>query len=441
MSQRILTGEREWPTLLLARADGKTTGDGSRIPSEAWEAMRRAVTDMSPDGLIRMVSESGLTGRGGGGFPAGRKWRAVASGAERQRYVVANGFEADPGAAVDRTLMECDPHAVIEGAALAAWAVGADEVIVVVRSSATEAAARLSEAIGAAEAAGLLGPDAAGSGRTINVTVRQLTGSFVLGEETVLLRALESRRAQPDQRPPYPSESGLWGKPTLVHNVKTLACLPAIVRHGAAAFASIGHPEAPGTLLVQVGGAVKVPGIVEVPSGTSLRRIIEGPAGGTTATLKALLVGGPVGGFLPPGGFDTPLLGSALAEAGAVEGSGTLLAVDRSVCLVELAGLMTRYLSDEACGKTIPCRIGTRRLVELGEGFCSGRCRPTDARLLTDLAADMRDAALCGLEADAANPLLSGMRYFSAEFEDHIVRGSCPAGSCRPQRAAATTHA
>jgi NADH:ubiquinone oxidoreductase subunit F (NADH-binding) len=432
MSVPILPGSDGWPSLLLERAAAPVEADA--LPEGAWEAFRSAVASLTPDGVIRLVSEAGLAGRGGGAFPTGRKWRIAAGQSERRRHVVANGFEADPGARADRLLMERDPHAVVEGTALAAFAIGAQEAHIVVRAGATDAAARLRAAIAAAEREGLLGADAGGSGRELRIDVRELTGSFVAGEETVLLRALESRRAQPDQRPPYPAERGLWGRPTVVNNVKTLAAVPWIVRNGAGAFASLGHPDVPGTTLVQLGGAVRRPGVVEVPTGTPLRAILDGPGGGAEGELKAVLVGGPSGGFLAPDLLDTPLLPAPLAAAGAIGGSGAILAVGAGTCLVELAAVMTRYLSDEACGKTIPCRIGTRRMAELGDAFCSGRARPSDATLLGDLAADIRDAALCGLEATAPAPLLTGMRYFASEFEDHIVRGSCPVGTCQPLR-------
>jgi NADH:ubiquinone oxidoreductase subunit F (NADH-binding) len=439
MSLPILSGRAEWGSVLLARLAEHEAGS---VPADApWSSFRAVSSSLSGDGLIRMVSESGLRGGGGAGYPAGRKWRAVAAQPERDRYVVVNGFEADPGSQVDRSLMELDPAAVVEGAALAAWAVGAEEAVIVVRASAATAAGRLRAAIAAAESRGDLGIDAGDSGRTIMVTLRELSGSFVAGEETVLLRALESRRAQPDQRPPYPAERGLWGKPTLVHNVKTIAALPWIAARGGAAYASIGRPGTPGTTLVQLGGTVQRAGIAEVPWGTPLRDVIEGPGGGAKGALKAVLVGGPSGGFLPPDALDTPLDHGSLEAAGAICGSGALVTLDDGACVVELATLMTRFLSDEACGKTIPCRIGTRRLAELGAGFCSGRCRPTDVALAHDLAADVRDAALCGLEATAVNPLLSGMRYFAEEFEDHIVRGSCAAGVCQPIRVAAAAAA
>jgi len=437
MSLPILSGARDWPAVLLSRAEvDPEAGIEGAEKAGAWEAYRNAVESLTPDAVISMISESGLRGRGGAGYPTGSKWRDCASQPEIRRCVVANGFEADPGAQIDRVLMERDPHAVIEGVAIAAWAVRAEAAIIAVSATAPVAAERLRSAIDEAVERGYIGPGAAGEGRRLDIEVREVTGSFVVGEETVLLRALEGRRAQPDQRPPYPSREGLWGKPTVVNNVKTLAAVPWIVSHGAGAYASLGSADAPGTTLVQLGGAVRKPGIVEVPLGATVREILDGPGGFVQGTLKAVLVGGPTGGFLPPESLDTPLTYEALREAGALGGSGTLLALDESACIVDVATLMTRYLNDNACGKTIPCRIGTRRMAELGAAICSGHVRPSDAGVLEDLATDVRDAALCGLEADASNPLLSGMRYFAPEFEAHIVRGECPAGVCQPIRLA-----
>jgi NADH:ubiquinone oxidoreductase subunit F (NADH-binding) len=449
MSLPFLAAADGWPVVLLERAASvdPTAGIDAAEAAGAWRAFRHAVTELGPDAVISIVSESGLRGRGGGGFLAGRKWRHCADQPGGGHHVVANGFEADPGARLDRTLMELDPHAVVEGTAIAAWAVGAVEATIAVRASAATAAAGLRRAIAEAEVRGYLGARVLDSGRSLHIGVRELTGGFVLGEETVLLRAIEQRRAQPEQRPPYPSQHGLWGRPTVVNNVKTLATVPWIVRHGAAAHAALGSPEMPGTTLVQLGGAVARPGIVEAPLGATVGELLASAAptgtgrGSATSALKAVLVGGPTGGFLPPSALDTPFTGEALAAAGAEVGSGMLLAVDASSCLVELATLMTRYLSDEACGKTIPCRIGTRRLSELGGAACSGHARPTDAAVLADLARDMRDAALCGLEAAAGNPLLTGMRYFADEFEDHLVRGRCPAGTCRALSFAGDAHA
>ena len=435
MSLPILAGARDWPSVLLARAaEGEVADIAAAQEGGAWEAFRRATGELSPDAVISMISESGLRGRGGAGFPTGAKWRDCASQPDPQRYVVANGFEADPGAQIDRALMERDPHAVVEGVAITAWAVGAEAAVIAVSTSAPVAVDRLRTAIEEAEERGYIGR--AADGRVLEIEVREVSGSFVVGEETVLLRALESRRAQPDQRPPYPSRAGLWGKPTVVNNVKTLAAVPWIVGHGAGAYAALGNADTPGTTLIQLGGAVRKPGIVEVPFDATVREVLDGPGGFVHGALKAVLVGGPTGGFLPPDALDTTLTYSALREAGALAGSGTLLALDESACVVDVATLMTRYLSDNACGKTIPCRIGTRRMAELGGAVCSGHARPGDAGLLEDLAADVRASALCGLEADASNPLISGMRYFASEFEAHTVRGECPAGVCQPIRLA-----
>lgn len=438
----ILTGDATWPSILLARAgtpDVATDIEAAEAAG-AWTAWRQAASSLTPEQVTRLVTNAGLRGRGGAGFPTGEKWAACAAERGRTRHVVANGFEADPGALADRTLMETDPHAVVEGVALAAWAVRAQDAIIAVDARATLAIERLTAAIAAAETKGYLGDRAMGTGSPLRIVVRSLSGSFVVGEETVLLRALEDHRAQPDQRPPHPVAKGLWGEPTVVNNVETLAAVPWIVANGAGAYAAIGSPAEPGTTLVQLSGAVERPGVAEVPLGTPIRDIVQTVGGGATGSLKAVLVGGPSGGFLPPEALDTPLGHQELAAAGAIMGSGSLLVIDDSTCLVDLASLLTRFCNDEACGKTLPCRIGTRRLAELGAGFCSGRSRPTDAALVASLSDDIRDAALCGLERTAINPLRSGMRYFAQEFEDHIVRGTCPAGVCQPIRVATVAH-
>ena len=291
--------------------------------------------------------------------------------------------------------METDPHAVLEGVALAAFAVGAQRAFVAVRADATVAVRRLAAALREAEDAGILGHDALGTGIELHIELRELQGAFVVGEETVLLRAIEGKRAMPDQRPPYPAVKGLWDEPTVVNNVATLAAVPWIVTNGAGAFRRLGAADEPGTTLVHVTGAVKTPGILEIPTGTSLKAIVKA-AGGAIGKLKAVLVGGPSGGFLPADAMDTAYGRAALHEAGAIVGSGSVLVVDRSACIVELATLLERFMSDESCGKCIPCRIGTRRLVELGERFTGGRPRPTDVQLLSDLSADIRDGSLCG---------------------------------------------
>ena len=436
---QLLDTPRGTPPMLLGRV-GRYPPDGPLAEAEragAWAAWKKTATTLSPPAVLRVIDESGLRGRGGAGFATAAKWRACAATSADTRYVVANGFEADPGAQLDRTLLELDPHAVLEGVALAAYAIGAQRAVICVRTSATLARQRLAASIAAAEEAGYIGPDALGTGFDLAVEVIAISGGFVVGEETTLLRAIENKRAQPDQRPPYPAQRGLWGRPTLVNNVETLALVPWVMANGAAAFRAVGDEANPGTTLVQISGAVNKPGIAEVPTGAPIRRLIDRVAGGVPAghELKAVLVGGPAGGFLPPAAAAKTKLGpEALAAAGAIWGSGTIVVADERACLVDIATLMERFLSDESCGKTIPCRIGVRRLYEIGQRATSGRSRPSDPQLLLDLAADVRAGALCGLESCAPNPLLTGMRYFAEEFDDHFVRGSCPAGVCTPLR-------
>jgi NADH:ubiquinone oxidoreductase subunit F (NADH-binding) len=351
--------------------------------------------------------------------------------------VVANGYGADPAAGTDRFLMEHDPFAVVEGTAIAALTIGAAEAFIAVRAEATETIGRLQAAIAAAEEAGFLGFDVLGSGHDVAVSVRPVQGAYMLGEETVLLKALEGKRGQPEQRPPHPAERGLHSMPTVVNNVATLAAVPWIVRQGAEAFAATGAGNARGTVLV----GVRTPagdGIAEVPLGTPLREIVAlGGAMPTGRTIKAILVGGPSGGLLPPDLLDTPYDFESLRAAGAHVGSGSVVVADDRACVVDLARLLTRYCAGEACGKTIPCRIGTRRLVEIADRVIDGRPRPTDSELMTDLSVDIVASALCDHERLTTLPLGSAMRYFRSELDDHILRSSCPAGVCHPIAVAA----
>jgi len=438
---KMLASPKGVPQILTGRF-GKYDADGPLSGAEqagAWSAWKRVAVSMSPAAVIRLVSDAGLRGRGGAGFPTADKWRAAAAADADRRYVVANGFEADPGAMVDRTLMESDPHAIVEGLALAAFAVGASSAYIAVRANLATALRRLTAAVRLAEEAGFIGSDALGAGFDLHIEVVPISGSMVVGEETVLLHAIENKRAQPDQRPPYPTARGLWDRPTVVNNVATLACVPWIVANGAAAFAAVGDDNYPGTALVQFAGAVKQPGIVEVPLGMSVRRLLD--ICGPHQKLKAVLVGGPAGGFLPTSELDTLYTPDALTAKGAMCGSGTVLAIGPDTCLVEMATTLERFLSDEACGKTIPCRIGLRRLYEMGNRATTGLARPDDARNLVDLGNDIRAAALCGLEYCAPNPFLTGMRYFADEFEQHFSHGTCPAGMCNLVRVAAAVSA
>ena len=436
----ILPGPKGSPSILLARLDAYDP-EGNLAAAEkagAWATWKRAAASMSPQQVIRIVADSGLRGRGGAGFPTGEKWRALISedGLADTRYVIANGFEADPGVQLDRTLMERDPHAVVEGLAFAAYAIGASRGYIAVRANQSTAVRRLQAAVRSAEEAGYIGTDALGAGFDLHIEVVGVPGGMVVGEETTLLRAIENKRAQPEQRPPYPTRKGLFGRPTVVNNVETLSLVPWIVANGSKAFTEIGDAANPGTTLVQITGAVERPGIVEVPLGLSLRELLDLASSGGKATLKAVLVGGPAGGFLPPNELDTIYSATSLAERGAIVGSGSIVAVDDSVCLVDMATLLLRYLSDESCGKTIPCRIGVRRLYEIAQRATTGLSKPNDAEMAATLSADVSDGALCGLERLAPNPFMSGMRYFAAEFQEHFERGACPAGVCNQVRVA-----
>ena len=429
----LLRTPREWPRILLARAAAADPTDLDAATRDgAFEALRRVVRELGSPATIATIAESGLRGRGGAGFPAADKWRTAASTPAPQRYVVVNGYGADPASLTDRTLMERDPFAVLEGAAIAAFAIGANEIIVAVRAEAAEASRALEAANAAAQDAGFLGYDVLGSGHDLVVSVRPVQGAYMLGEETVLLKALEGKRGQPEQRPPHPAERGLHDLPTVVHNVQTVAAVPWIVRNGAEAFKAIGSADSPGTILVQV----RTPsgeGIAEVPLGTPLRDVValggRVPAG---RTLKAVLVGGPSGGLLPPEVLDTPYAFEPLRAAGAHIGSGSVVVADDRACVVDLGRLLTRYCANEACGKTIPCRIGTRRLVEIADRMAEGRPRPTDPTLFEDLSADIVASGLCDHERLATLPLGSGMRYFRSELDEHILHSNCPAGVCQP---------
>ena len=434
----ILATPAAWPSILLPKAGARSAAAG-----EPFAGLRRAIRDLGPGGTIALIRDAGLRGRGGSGYPTAEKWHAAASTESPTRYVVANGYGADPAASTDRVLMETAPAAVVEGLAIAAWAIRAEEAILAVRADATEAIAALGAAVGAARDAGLVGDDVAGTGRRLEVEIRPVQGAYLLGEETILLKFLDGKRGQPEQKPPFPATEGLRGMPTVVQNVQTLAAVAWIVRNGAAAFRATGTADAPGTILVGVrgpGGA----GVAEVPLGTPLRDIVAlaaGAKGSKGARVKAILVGGPSGGILPAEALDTPYTFEALRAAGAHVGSGSVIVADERACVVDLARILTGFCSAEACGKTIPCRIGTRRLAEIGERLADGTSRAGDLDVLVDLSADIAASALCDHERLATLPLLSGMRYFRAELDAHLERAECPAGVCHPAVAAASaTH-
>ncbi len=414
----LLKTPAAWPRPILGRAGAKDPTDlDAAVKAGAFGGLRVAVR-LAPAGVVAEIRGAGLRGRGGAGFPTADKWQMAATTVADRRYVVANGYGADPAARTDAVLLERDPYSVIEGVAIAAWAIGADTAIIAVRATETEAIKRLEACLGAAEEAGFIGGDVLDTGRELSVEVRPVQGAYMLGEETVLLKALEGKRGQPEQRPPHPAERGLFGRPTVVQNVQTLALAAWIMREGAAKFREIGSPDAPGTILVHVRGAGGA-GVAEIPLGTPIRTIL-GLVGATTRTgpaPKALLVGGPSGGILPAELLDTPYTFADLRTAGAHIGSGSIVATAADADVLELAELLTRFCSSEACGKTIPCRIGTRRLEEIATRINAGTPRPTDAELIADLSADIVASGLCDHERLATLPMTSVMRYFRPELD------------------------
>ena len=433
----ILRTPPSWPGILLSREPVLDPLDLDAARERgAFVGLRRALQDLGPAGTIATIAASGLRGRGGSGFPTAEKWRSAASTPASRRYVVANGYGADPSSGTDRILLERNPYAVLEGMLIAAASIDAGEAIVAVRAEATAAIAALETARDRLVAANLAGDDVLGSGHSIEISIRAVQGAYMLGEETVLLKAIEGKRGQPEQRPPQPAQRGLFGQPTVVQNVQTLAAVPWILANGPEAFAAIGSTSSPGTILVAVrapGGA----GIAEVPIGTTIRDILGLVGKGAATDLKAILVGGPAGGILPAELADTPYEFEALRAVGAHVGSGAIVAADARACVVDLARLLTRFCADEACGKTIPCRIGLRRVSEIGDRIATGLPKPTDVQLLADLSSDIVGSALCDHERLGTLPFASGMRYFRSELDEHILRSSCPAGVCRPIAVAA----
>jgi NADH-quinone oxidoreductase subunit F len=396
-----------------------------------YAGLKRALTEKSPDEVITEIFAARLRGRGGAGFPVADKWRAARSAAGDRKIVVANLMAADPTSLGDRTLAEGNPHLILEGALIAAAAVGASEAILAVRRDWPMAIQRLKQAVTDADAAHLAGYLMLGTDVSVQVSVWEGSGAYVAGEETALIHALQGDRGMPLIRPPYPTETGLWGVPTVIHNAETLAHVAWILRNGAAKFAKVGPDGAPGTKLVTIAGAVNMPGVAEVAMGTSLANIVK-LAGGSTGTLKAAFVGGPGAGALTADelvgtGYDY----AALGAAGAHIGSGSVLITDATACMVATARFLLDYSAREACGKAVPCRIGTRRLVEALDRILAATPRPNDLVLLRELSMKVADTALCRLESLAPRPMLTTLDRFGDEYRAHAERGVCLAGSCR----------
>ncbi len=396
-----------------------------------YKALAKVLSTMAPGEVIDAVERSGLRGRGGAGFPTGRKWRTVAAQADGVRYAVVNGDEGDPGAFMDRMLLEGYPFRILEGLTIAAYAVGAGEAFFYIRQEYPLAVEHVADAIAAAEAANLLGEDILGSGFSLKVHIRQGAGAFVCGEETALLASLQGRRGQPRPRPPYPAEQGLWGRPTLVSNVETYADVPFILANGPEAFAALGTTHSAGTKVFALAGKVARGGLIEVPMGTTLEHIVHTIGGGTRTgrPVKAVQIGGPSGGCLPASRLDTPVDFDALTEAGAMMGSGGLVVLDEDDCMVDIARYFLQFTQHESCGRCTFCRIGTQRMLEILNRLCGGQGRAEDLDTLEALAGQVRQGSLCGLGRTAPNPVLSTLRYFRDEYEAHLA-GRCPAGCC-----------
>ncbi len=400
---------------------------------EGMQALEHCLKHLSPNEVIEKVRISGLRGRGGAGFPTARKWDIVRGAPGEVKYVICNGDEGDPGAFMDRAVMEADPFRVIEGLAIAAYAVGAAEGFVYVRREYPIAVRHMREAIRLAIENGLLGERIFGSSFSFTLHVKEGAGAFVCGEETALIQSLEGERGMPRLRPPYPAESGLWGKPTLINNVETLACLPWIFRRGPEAFAAMGTARSKGTKVFALVGKVNRGGLIEVPMGITIREIVEEIGGGIRdgRKFKAVLAGGPSGGCIPASLADTRIDYEELASTGSIMGSGGLAVLDDRDCAVEIARYFLEFTQNESCGKCTFCRIGTKRMLEILERICAGKGRPTDLQTLEKLSRLVSKASLCGLGQTAPNPVLTTLRYFRDEYEAHIRERRCPAAQCK----------
>ena len=402
------------------------------LAHDGFAGLRQCLAGLTPIAVIDSIEHSGLRGRGGAGFPTARKWRVVHGIPADEKYVICNGDEGDPGAFMDRMLMESFPYRVIEGMAIAAFAVGANKGYIYVRAEYPSAVRRLREALRLCKERGVLGPDIFNSGFALDLEVFEGAGAFVCGEETAMLESMEGRRGIPRLKPPYPAEQGFHGKPTLINNVETYANVPWIMRHGSEAFAAIGSATSKGTKVFALAGKIARGGLIEVPMGITIREVVEDIGGGTPdgSPFKAVLVGGPSGGCVPASLADTPIDYESLTQVGAIMGSGGLIVLDRNDCMVQMARYFLEFCQCESCGKCTFCRVGTRRMLDILERICKGKAKAHDLTDLETLSDMVRRASLCGLGKTAPNPVLSSLRFFRDEFEAHL-RGHCPAGKCR----------
>ena len=398
-----------------------------------YTAFEKALFDMTPDDIVNEISESKLRGRGGGGFPTGKKWAQVKAQKAEQKYVVCNGDEGDPGAFMDRSVLEGDPHSVLEAMAIAGYAIGSQQGYIYVRAEYPIAVKRLRIAIDQAREAGLLGKDIFGTGFNFDIDLRLGSGAFVCGEETALMTSIEGCRGEPRPRPPFPAIKGLFGKPTILNNVETLANVCQIILNGPEWFASMGTEKSKGTKVFALGGKINNTGLVEIPMGTTLREIIYDIGGGIPngKKFKAAQTGGPSGGCIPAEHLDIPIDYDNLIAIGSMMGSGGMIVMDEDNCMVNIAKFFLEFTVDESCGKCPPCRIGTRRMLEILDRITHGKGEDGDIEKLEKLAKNIKASALCGLGQTAPNPVLSTLRYFRDEYEAHIYEKRCPAGVCK----------
>ena len=403
------------------------------IGTGGYQALGKVLTEMTPDDVIQVLLDSGLRGRGGAGFPTGLKWKLAKGNDADQKYVCCNADEGDPGAFMDRSVLEGDPHAVLEAMTIAGYAIGASQGYIYVRAEYPIAVQRLKIAIEQAREMELLGDDIFGSGFSFNIDLRLGAGAFVCGEETALMVSIEGNRGEPRPRPPFPAQKGLFGKPTILNNVETWANIPQIILNGPEWFASMGTEKSKGTKVFALGGKIHNTGLVEVPMGTTLREIIEEIGGGIPngKKFKAAQTGGPSGGCIPAEHFDVPIDYDNLIAIGSMMGSGGLIVMDEDTCMVDIAKFFLEFTVDESCGKCAPCRIGTRRMLEILEKITNGQGTMEDLDKLEDLAAHLKSNSLCALGQTAPNPVLSTLRYFKDEYIAHIVDKKCPAGVCK----------
>ena len=403
------------------------------LAADGYKAIEKVLGSMSPQQVIDEVTKSGLRGRGGAGFPTGVKWGFARKSPGNQKYIICNADEGDPGAFMDRSVLESDPHSILEGMLIAGYAIGASEGYIYVRAEYPLAIQRLEIALAQARERGFIGEDILGSNFEFDIKIRQGAGAFVCGEETALIMSIEGKRGMPRFRPPFPAQSGLWEKPTNINNVETFANVAWIILNGADAYNKYGTEKSKGTKVFALAGKVARGGLVEVPMGITLREIVFDIGGGTSSGLefKAIQIGGPSGGIIPANLADTPVDYDSVTKTGAIMGSGGLIVMDEAACMIDIAKFFLDFTQNESCGKCTFCRIGTLRMLEILERISEGNGREGDVELLEELAESVKRASLCGLGQTAPNPILTTIRYFRDEYEAHIVEKRCPAKKCR----------